>query len=59
LPWEVADELVLYVVHGVLHIGGMDDQAPEDRAAMRAAERAVLERLGLDPSQGEEGFDVA
>ena len=45
----VGDELLLYVVHGVLHLCGWDDQTPEDRRAMRAAESAVLRRLGIEP----------
>lgn len=39
-------ELVLYVVHGGLHLCGMDDHEEADRAAMRAAERAVMAQLG-------------
>ena len=44
-----ARELALYVVHGALHLCGFDDHEPDERAAMRAAERAVLERLGYEP----------
>lgn len=40
-------EVALYVVHGLLHVCGFDDIAPRDRARMRAAERAVLQRLSL------------
>jgi probable rRNA maturation factor len=39
-------ELALYVVHGCLHLCGHDDRRPAARARMRAAERAVLSRLG-------------
>lgn len=39
-------ELALYVVHGCLHLCGFDDHRARDRARMRAAERAVLARLG-------------
>jgi probable rRNA maturation factor len=39
-------ELALYVVHGVLHLCGFDDQSDGDREAMRAAERSVLQSLG-------------
>lgn len=39
-------ELALYVVHGTLHLCGLDDHEPEEREAMRAAERAVLGGLG-------------
>lgn len=50
--WETGNELLLYVIHGVLHIGGMDDHDDHDRAEMRAAEHAVLTRLGIDASGG-------
>lgn len=40
-------ELVLYVVHGALHLKGYDDRKPKDRSRMRAAERRVLKTLGL------------
>lgn len=42
------DELALYLVHGCLHLCGHDDREPRARARMRAAERAVLARLGLE-----------
>ena len=48
IGWSVDMELLLYIVHGVLHICGMDDHEPEDRAEMRTAEKAVFERLGVD-----------
>ena len=47
-------ELALYVVHGVLHLCGFDDQSDGDREAMRAAERSVLQSLGYaDEPSGE------
>ena len=49
----VRREQALYVVHGALHLVGFDDHEPEQRAAMRAAERAVMERLGYDEDLGE------
>ena len=42
-----ADELALYVVHGVLHVCGFDDIESKDRARMRVAEREVLVTLGV------------
>ena len=39
-------ELALYILHGCLHLCGHDDHRPRARARMRAAERAVLARLG-------------
>lgn len=38
------DEMALMVVHGVLHILGMDHQEPEEAALMQAAERRHLSR---------------
>jgi probable rRNA maturation factor len=43
---DLGRELSLYVVHGVLHLCGFDDRRPADRRTMRAAEAAVLARLG-------------
>lgn len=48
LGWPVASELALYVVHGTLHLTGMDDQDPAERARMRRAERQILEALGIE-----------
>jgi probable rRNA maturation factor len=48
--WSAADELVLYVVHGTLHLAGYEDKSPAAAAKMRAAELAVLRRLGISPS---------
>ncbi|MCD0459627.1 rRNA maturation RNase YbeY [Roseiconus lacunae] len=45
---ETVSELLLYVIHGVLHIGGLDDQSDEQRDVMRAAERTVMGVLGLN-----------
>ena len=42
---SVREELLLYIVHGSLHLCGLDDHAVEDREEMRAAERAVLSSL--------------
>jgi probable rRNA maturation factor len=48
LGWSSRSELLLYVVHGVLHIAGMDDHDESDRVAMRAAEKRVMRKLGID-----------
>lgn len=39
---DVDDELALLVVHGILHLLGMDHAEPDERAAMQAAERRLL-----------------
>ena len=47
--WSAADELLLYVIHGTLHLVGYDDQAEAARGEMRAAERRVLAIFGIEP----------
>ena len=42
-------ELVLYLVHGILHLHGHDDRTPPDRRRMRAAERQLMVSLTRDP----------
>ena len=37
-------ELLLYVVHGTLHLLGFDDHQPQDIEKMRAAEQNVLQQ---------------
>lgn len=46
--WAPADELLLYVVHGALHLLGYDDATRQGRAAMRRRERTCLARLGVE-----------
>ena len=45
--WSSRDELLLYVVHGALHLVGYNDKDPLDRAAMRTAEAEHLQKLGI------------
>ncbi len=45
--WSPEDELVLYVVHGLLHAVGLDDIADEDRAEMRVKEREYLAKIEI------------
>lgn len=46
---EPIDELLLYVVHGVLHLAGYRDDTPASRRRMRAAEAAALRKLQANP----------
>ncbi|MCS7020794.1 MAG: rRNA maturation RNase YbeY [Gemmataceae bacterium] len=41
-----ATEVILYVIHGCLHLCGYDDTSPEAATAMRQRERHYLLRLG-------------
>ena len=45
-------ELLLYAVHGVLHLLGYDDHDPAARRRMRGAERTALAALGVPPVFG-------
>lgn len=57
--WSVADELLLYVVHGLLHVAGMDDGDEEQRQKMRLAEQNCLLALGVEQAaQHIQRFDV-
>lgn len=42
-------ELALYVVHGVLHLAGYDDVAPDGFERMHRREDVILTRAGLGP----------
>lgn len=45
--WPALHELLLYVVHGTLHLAGYDDQTIEDRQEMRRLEGKHLNALGI------------
>jgi len=47
--WVFEHELVLYFVHGALHLVGYDDTTPSAAEEMRAKERAILATFGLTP----------
>jgi probable rRNA maturation factor len=42
----VEAELALYVIHGLLHLCGLDDHTDRDAAQMRERERHYLKQLG-------------
>jgi probable rRNA maturation factor len=46
--WSPAEEQLLYVLHGTLHLVGFDDKSPDDEARMRAAEKKYLHKLGIE-----------
>lgn len=45
LKLPFAHELTLYLVHGWLHLAGLNDLTPEQRDEMRAAEKVVMDAL--------------
>jgi probable rRNA maturation factor len=48
--WSLEAEVVLYVVHGMLHLCGYDDQTDVARSMMRRREREILSELHLPES---------
>jgi probable rRNA maturation factor len=42
-------ELLLYSIHGMLHLIGYDDRTPRDFAAMHRAEDQMMTQLGFGP----------
>ena len=47
LPFE--EELQRYVVHGILHLVGYDDQEPAERERMHARQEALLAEFRAQP----------
>jgi len=53
--WSAADEMLLYVIHGTLHLTGYDDHSDADRGQMRRKEMQYLKELGRDPRRADPG----
>lgn len=51
--WTAEDEILLYVIHGSLHLVGYDDLEPTSKQKMREAERYYLAPFGLTPRYDE------
>ncbi len=47
LAVDVAEEVALYLVHGLLHLCGFDDIDDVDRGKMRQREGELLDQLGI------------
>lgn len=52
--WGIDDELLLYSVHGWLHLCGYDDLTDDERPQMRRREREVMGLFGLTPQNLED-----
>ena len=52
--WAAENELLLYVIHGALHLVGYDDLEPAARSQMRDQERRCLSEFGLTPPWADE-----
>ena len=56
--WTAEEELLLYVVHGMLHLVGFDDATPEQRTVMQEKEWNYLATLGIQvPSWNWDDWD--
>jgi probable rRNA maturation factor len=49
LGHTVAQELLLYALHGLLHAAGFDDRQPHDHQRMHAEEDRILTLVGVGP----------
>ncbi len=47
--WTADDEMLLYAIHGALHLVGYDDQTLEAQSTMREREQLYLGQFGLRP----------
>jgi probable rRNA maturation factor len=45
--WSADDELLLYLIHGMLHVAGLDDIDPDQQQHMRRMEQACLLAVGV------------
>jgi len=52
--WSPHDEIVLYLVHGLLHLVGYDDCSDTQRRTMRFRERSLLSTWDLVPQYADE-----
>ncbi|HEY3395557.1 MAG TPA: rRNA maturation RNase YbeY [Lacipirellulaceae bacterium] len=48
IGWPSAAELLLYVIHGALHLVGYRDKSPADKRKMQAAEARILRQFALE-----------
>jgi len=53
--WSVKEELILYIIHGLLHLVGFDDRTAEECKVIREKERYYLRHAGFEPN--DLGFD--
>jgi probable rRNA maturation factor len=49
--WSEQDELLLYVLHGLLHLVGLDDLQPAQQREMRLVESQFVQWAGLCDAQ--------
>ena len=55
---SMQDELLLYVIHGTLHLVGFDDKQPSDATEMRRSEKHYLASFGIEHRWVDEDTDL-
>lgn len=55
--WSPREELLLYLVHALLHLCGYDDLTEPEQLQMRSREREMLQELGLTPSPADSRWE--
>ncbi len=53
---DIEGEIILYVVHGLLHLLGYRDDNREDSIVMHDKESRILKKLGYNVPKVEDGF---
>lgn len=53
---SIEGEIILYIVHGILHLLGYDDDNERDAGIMHKEESKILKVLGYDTPRVEDGF---
>ncbi len=53
---NIEGEIILYVVHGLLHLLGYRDDNREDSSVMHDKESRILKKLGYNVPKVEDGF---
>ena len=56
--WTPHNEIVLYLVHGLLHLLGYDDLSQSEKRLMRSRERAILRFWDLTPRYAKAAGDA-
>jgi probable rRNA maturation factor len=57
--WSADNELLLYVIHGTLHLIGHDDHEPSGQTEMVAAEASCLKQLDLELPKDRSRWELA
>lgn len=57
-PNDTRHEVLLYAIHGLLHLRGYDDRDPLDAAVMHRKEDEWLTKIGIGPVYQREQLDV-